>query len=924
MAKEYLRQIGNTYGFRHGVVVERAPVLYDPSTGTDINQARLPPPEAYRDMELAYRPPVYDPCEFSRIASSQLLFVLLLSSLFAVGAVLVGPLLPIGAGIVAAFFLGVMLGFATLLRSRISAAGIVLACAAPFLALLFLEVIAVLTVHRTLAVVVFGGTSFVLFLAFGAKPFEFYRDWLFAHPRLKPETRADHDAVDLSPNLAPLAVVLLIVTIVPTFSPTLAIIGVIVTAAVFQKWTSPFVLRVRAFVEILGMYMAYGRGAIQAPGTWFPRQSVNRRCATLWILCSSLLLTLAVGLDLFGPWDLVLRNLSEKLPPIFIPEDIYGTPYAWIVPAAHLQHIWLYFIALALLAVVPMFVLMAIYDGTLGVLVALRGRIESGEPSFLDDDGRTEWQWYVDRLHRSAHAATGPLGEEVREAEHLFFGVGPNAEFPVLLHQDILAEHCYIVGETGSGKTALGIAPLLIQLIRGHRDENGGRTEPPPIVILDLKGDNALFQTVKHEVENRREWYLKNAYHQAGEDKSRQHSDEEESGTDVEGQDAYHQFRYFTPEKNMASHYFNPFDSLKSEARTDIQLCHLFLDALNLNHGEGYGRSYYSRRNRTLLFEALRQEPKSLQELDAILKKLTGSRRNGPGLRGQHEKPQDTFELVSTIHALTQYEMLATAKNVDHPEQSIRMPELIENRQVAYFWLPAALESISVREIGKLALFGLLTAAIDRQRRGEKPRQVYLVIDEFQRIAGENFKIILEQARSFGICAILANQTQSDLKTHDVDLRPTIRTNTRTKMFFAVTDPEEVGYLSQSSGEELAFVRSASKSESAKTWRITSGWTHSVKTRLTRNDILAATDHPLEYILHVSRGSGYTQFGGMPQLLRTTYPLSHNEYMERMHTKWPKRDPHTVVAKKSPLEVGQEAAALAHAQLEALFAEVES
>lgn len=144
------------------------------------------------------------------------------------------------------------------------------------------------------------------------------------------------------------------------------------------------------------------------------------------------------------------------------------------------------------------------------------------------------------------------------------------------------------------------------------------------------------------------------------------------------------------------------------------------------------------------------------------------------------------------------------------------MPELIEHRQVAYFWLPAALESISVREIGKLALFCLLTAAIDRQRTTGQRRQVYLVIDEFQRLAGENFKVILEQARSFGLSTILANQTQSDLKTHDIDLTPTVRTNTRTKLYFAVTDPDEVRTLSNASGDEVALIQSYTRGASTR------------------------------------------------------------------------------------------------------------
>jgi len=37
----------------------------------------------------------------------------------------------------------------------------------------------------------------------------------------------------------------------------------------------------------------------------------------------------------------------------------------------------------------------------------------------------------------------------------------------LLLHEDILSEHCYIVGPSGAGKTSLGIMSLLLQLMRG-------------------------------------------------------------------------------------------------------------------------------------------------------------------------------------------------------------------------------------------------------------------------------------------------------------------------------------------------------------------------------------------------------------------------------------------------------------------------
>jgi hypothetical protein len=62
------------------------------------------------------------------------------------------------------------------------------------------------------------------------------------------------------------------------------------------------------------------------------------------------------------------------------------------------------------------------------------------------------------------------------------------------------------------------------------------------------------------------------------------------------------------------------------------------------------------------------------------------------------------------------------------------------------------------------------------------------------------------------------------------------------------------------------------------------------KNRLTVNEILAVSDHPFEMIATVSRGSGYSQFGGQPLRVRTSYPLPTALYRERSRLPWPKAD----------------------------------
>lgn len=892
MTIEYLKTPSSNHGHAAGVNVERAPLLYAPSSTTEVNTARLPSRASLAQMQLAYREQFYSDEELGSMALARLNMVFWTSLALAIAVVIVGPLIPwsIAASLVGgiSFFLALN----SVVRRNASAARILFYLLGPGIALVLLQFTGFVVMHRTFAAIVFGALTLIAFYRFGSKPFVFYRAWLYTNPRLRPETRSDPKRIPLGPNFPLLAAILAIVAFVPIVSPTLAIVAVLaISIAALRSDLNPLTF-IAKLKTIFGQYFFYGLVSTDAPGVWIPPHSWRERRAATWMLASSLFVTLSVGLSLFAPWDILRWKIKadygeEALAPL------YGSPFEWVFAViqglvdAESAYLWVFPVALGFAIVTPILVFAAVFRRPIKAAIDLHEQIEGSDehaPTIDYDASRPEWQWYVDRLRESQQQCADPLGGTIREAEHLFLGVEPNAQFPVILDKSILSEHCYIVGDTGSGKTALGIMPLLMQLMRGNAESEGEVSPPPPMIIIDLKGDPALFHTVRAEAAARRAAL---------------------GITDPD--DPRCAFRFFTPEKGKASHFFNPFASFDSEARTEIQLCHLILDSLALNHGEGYGRSYYSRKSRMMLYDALTKgdrKPRSIEELYERLKQFTKEREDPDRLMGDFDYKHDTFELLATIHTLARYEMLATTANLDNPTLSINMPEVIEQRQVAYFWLPAALESISVREIGKLALFSLLTAAIDRQAEkgaddGE-PRQVYLVIDEFQRIAGENFKIILEQARSFGISAMLANQTQSDLHTHDIDLRPTIRGNTRTKMYFSVTDPDDERILSEASGYELAMLQSGYGHLAAAS--PASQWSQSLKPRLTRNDIMAVSDHPLEFILKVSRGSGFTQFAGMPIPMRTTYPLTQAQYTARQREPWPKLEKAMVVPTKSPSE----------------------
>ena len=413
--------------------------------------------------------------------------------------------------------------------------------------------------------------------------------------------------------------------------------------------------------RLFAHFHLYGRFSSEAAGVWLPTTSRLRRLLTTLSLLVPISLMLTALTSGFAVWDIPgvrdeivetfkanlenetsvrilmaltpsadweeyaripqetatephmhpnIRRISIKVAEDNFLEDVLAESLGvWLVVAffgiqsGRLWMLWLLLFPLVLSLSITTFFALACARPMLKACWEFENRVLAQ----IENDSRPIWQCFVDRIRTSAHTAKF-RDEVIRESDHLFFGVSGITDYPVLLHKPLFDEHCYIVGQTGSGKTSLGIMPLLIQLIRGSSPppkltvleeqgedaessnetegddaaaDNGNaqatprvREDASPVVIIDLKGDPALFHTIRAEAEAR-------------------------------GQE----FRFFTPERGLATHVFNPFSNFSAQNRSLLQVCQLLLDALGLNHGEGYGRSYFTRQNREALFDALNSDP---------------------------------------------------------------------------------------------------------------------------------------------------------------------------------------------------------------------------------------------------------------------------------------------------------------------------
>lgn len=942
----------------------RLPLRFWPRSTNPINFERLPPAADLASMELAFCEHPTEPSEYTLGLAATLFTVgygaLLLVTVAPASLEFVDPATAFALAGVSA----VVVVFSRLLYMvDFSPRPLITWALVPVLLTLLLPVFAE-TSRRFFTGSVLAAVTFALFAWIGNAPSVFFAEYVLTHPRLTPDSRRAlrPPAAVLRPNLGLLAALLAIAVLVPCVSPTLAFVAIGVLCIVTFRRTPLGAEPPRLFRDVWATYFAYGADSSGAPGVWRPAQSLSARGPRGLMLYTALFLTLAISLTLFFPWDVfrgaILHHYDSRTAPDIV-AALHDHTWGWTLfvydklltwkrgePLGSLLYLWAFPIAVLFSVLFPAVILAAIYRRPLLALERLRDQIATRDLHELDEHGvvrrdardagprlRTEWQWYVDRLRTSPHTAREPLGREVREADHLFLGVEPFMNFPILLDRSILSEHAYIVGESGAGKTSMGLMPLLLQLLRSHRLEDGSDSPPPPLVLIDLKGDPALFHTVREEVLARR-WT--------------------EKATDGSTIERAGEFLFFTLEKGFASDRFNPFSSLDPERRTMTQLCQIILSSLDLNHGAGYGRSYYTARSRQALQLALKHVVETRGQA-VTFKNLEEALSSSTAIKDPHAR-REAFQLLATVQALMEYPQLHTTAEIErnHPEHVIHMPRVLERRQVVYFWLPTIQESISVREVGQLALYALLSAAIDRQRVGHEVRQSYLVVDEFQSIASAGFKPILEQARQFGVGAILANQTPGDLQTPDCDLRPAVRTNTRLKLYFAISDPKDIEELIAVSGQEVMVTSSLQKDVTWKMEKVGTttahpdrigcvhnvaqhaevrhedysvSWSEALKPRFTVNDIAAISDHPHDCVAHVSRGSGYTQFAGLPFFVRSTWPITLQDYRRRAVAPWPTPVGPQAYATKSPEEVDRDARARAdqaraqqQAALESAFA----
>jgi len=421
---------------------------------------------------------------------------------------------------------------------------------------------------------------------------------------------------------------------------------------------------------------------------------------------------------------------------------------------------------------------------------------------------------------------------------------------PMLVPRSVFSEHAHGLGDSGSGKTALFLCPLIEQL---------AMSGDCSVIVVDLKADSlellATLMASAEKVQERR-------------------------GITIP-------VKCFSNQANKATFAFNPmtqsfWENFDLLTRTDI-LC----GANGLTYGTDYGSGYYSSANAAVLYHAMKSFPhvRTFEELaECIGTVITTAKKQDlhPEVRKAGVHVQEVMKRLAHCAPLN-----VTASTGHDPEvvaQAIDLSQPFLTPQLLYFHLSSTLSPSGAPEIGRLVNYILLAASTQTERK----HPVYLVIDEFQRMVASNLEYMLQLARSMGVGVILANQSMEDLNKGTANLITPIEANCRLRQWFSVSSARDRERLIESSGETVDISWSRSHKENP-TGDVLYSYSEkeTVVPRITINDVLLMSDHPFRSVVRMSRGDGYAQYGGFPVIIQSHYHISKREYERRRAMPWP-------------------------------------
>lgn len=470
--------------------VLRYAAVYDPASTTEVNYSLLPPLDEMRSMNLSHPQDIAPEPQLIAWLRPRLLRILIILPLLIWVCLAVSPLLGdlcekgfhyaeespkimfyvLGGG----GFL-VLIGAGLTLYTSKGKALVFYGLIVPVIAMVLLVVLRPVLADRAKAVMFALPIAlfFLLSPGRGLAPFSFYWRWLHCNPAY---VNYRGTFREMAFRVACFIEIGLGVGFV--LGSTLAFEGSGPVAWKLEQAVALSVLGLVIFIglglwkraeRVLAHFLTYGDGLPPAPGTWSYPTPVETRRRRVILTLAAFAVLLSLNFCLYMTPKVVRGHAmtSEAKNSSFVQDDkqTFGAlrhMYGRLSSERSSEVLPDWGISAVLVVLVPTGLLALIFSLPLIHLWLTERWLKRNGKKF-----ETRWEAYAAVVRTSPHIATEPLGTVVREAEHIFLGAEPVLSFPILLDVRLIAEHVYVAGDSGSGKTSMCLMPMLIQLIRG-------------------------------------------------------------------------------------------------------------------------------------------------------------------------------------------------------------------------------------------------------------------------------------------------------------------------------------------------------------------------------------------------------------------------------------------------------------------------
>ncbi len=431
---------------------------------------------------------------------------------------------------------------------------------------------------------------------------------------------------------------------------------------------------------------------------------------------------------------------------------------------------------------------------------------------------------------------------------------------PIIINRDLFLEHAHILGNSGTGKSSMRLAPLVEQSI-GFGDTS--------LIFIDLKADKlenlAACVAAKEELKHR-------------------------TGKDIP-------IRVFTLELGKSSHIFNPFLTGGLNNLSFIDRVSLITEPLGLFYGLLYGQGHFSAKNSATVRECLTANPSitSFHELYSAMMAQAGDWSSYIG--SQHRN--DYIQVAETVLSLASCNVLnvtpATPHSQEALENQIDLAAAFQTPAIYYFHLTSATSPFLAQVVGRLVIKYLLIAAKSAFRR----TKVQIVIDEFQQMISDNLDIVFQQARGLEIAMVIANQSMGDLGNVGPVLLSAIEGNCAIRQWLSVTTKVDIEHLEKLFGTYKKLLVTTTESTNGSSI----SRTPRDEPRITVSDLHQISNDPSLSVTQIKgeRG-GFAQYRGMPFVVRNAFHISEKEYLEnRLGFQWPTDLPGMTAVSELPI-----------------------